>query len=172
MRCFPETLPTSPNGQATCRIYALLASGSSCSAAGESTVADDVASALANELDARYGAQDWLSGRVPCELAQASSPCVADPTVAWCLTQGPCFPTDAGSCAQQNLRLPVVLQRGPDRRGARALVRRRALARPRQRFAFFASAAELGLDDVALRTVESAGETLDHVSRAIVDVEA
>jgi len=32
-------------------------------------------------------------------------------------------------------------------------------------------AAELGLDDAALRTAESAGETLDHVSRAIVDVE-
>jgi hypothetical protein len=34
-----------------------------------------------------------------------------------------------------------------------------------------ARAAELGLDDVALRTVESAGEALDQVSRAIVDVE-
>jgi hypothetical protein len=32
-------------------------------------------------------------------------------------------------------------------------------------------AAELGLDDVALRTAESAGEALDHVSRAIVDVQ-
>jgi MFS family permease len=34
-----------------------------------------------------------------------------------------------------------------------------------------ARAAELGLDDAALRTAESAGEALDHVSRAIVDVE-
>jgi hypothetical protein len=33
-----------------------------------------------------------------------------------------------------------------------------------------ARAAELGLDDVALRTVESAGEALDHVSRAMIDV--
>ena len=32
-------------------------------------------------------------------------------------------------------------------------------------------AAELGLDDAALRTAESAGEALEHVSRAIVDVE-
>jgi hypothetical protein len=32
-------------------------------------------------------------------------------------------------------------------------------------------AAELGLDDAALRTAESAGEALDHVSRAIVDVQ-
>lgn len=31
-------------------------------------------------------------------------------------------------------------------------------------------AAELGLDDAALRTAESAGEALEHVSRAIVDV--
>ncbi len=34
-----------------------------------------------------------------------------------------------------------------------------------------ARAAELGLDDVALRTVESAGEALDHVSRAMIDVQ-
>ena len=34
-----------------------------------------------------------------------------------------------------------------------------------------ARAAELGLDDVALRTVESAGETLDHTSRAMLDTE-
>jgi hypothetical protein len=34
-----------------------------------------------------------------------------------------------------------------------------------------ARAAELGLDDAALRTAESAGEALEHVSRAIVDVE-
>ncbi|MGO8994363.1 MAG: hypothetical protein ACLQVI_13675 [Polyangiaceae bacterium] len=32
-------------------------------------------------------------------------------------------------------------------------------------------AAELGLDDAALRTAESAGEALEHVSRAIVDVQ-
>jgi hypothetical protein len=32
-------------------------------------------------------------------------------------------------------------------------------------------AAELGLDDVALRTAQSAGEALDHVSSAIVDVQ-
>jgi hypothetical protein len=32
-------------------------------------------------------------------------------------------------------------------------------------------AAELGLDDAALRTAESAGEALDHVSRAIIDVQ-
>jgi len=35
-----------------------------------------------------------------------------------------------------------------------------------------ARAAELGLDDAALRTAESAGEALDHVSRAMVDVES
>jgi hypothetical protein len=34
-----------------------------------------------------------------------------------------------------------------------------------------ARAAELGLDDVALRTVESAGDALDTVSRAMIDVE-
>jgi len=34
-----------------------------------------------------------------------------------------------------------------------------------------ARAAELGMDDVALRTTESAGEALEHVSRAMVDVE-
>ena len=34
-----------------------------------------------------------------------------------------------------------------------------------------ARAAELGLDDVALRTVESAGDALDHVSRAMIDVQ-
>jgi hypothetical protein len=34
-----------------------------------------------------------------------------------------------------------------------------------------ARAAELGLDDVALRTVESAGEALDHVSRAMIEVQ-
>jgi hypothetical protein len=34
-----------------------------------------------------------------------------------------------------------------------------------------ARAAELGLDDAALRTAEGAGETLEHVSRAIMDVE-
>jgi hypothetical protein len=34
-----------------------------------------------------------------------------------------------------------------------------------------ARAAELGLDDAALRTVESAGETLEQVSRAMIDAE-
>jgi hypothetical protein len=34
-----------------------------------------------------------------------------------------------------------------------------------------ARAAELGLDDAALRTVESAGDALDHVSRAMIDVQ-
>jgi hypothetical protein len=33
-----------------------------------------------------------------------------------------------------------------------------------------ARAAELGLDDRALRSVESVGESLEHVSRAIEDV--
>jgi hypothetical protein len=34
-----------------------------------------------------------------------------------------------------------------------------------------ARAAELGLDDAALRTAESAGDALEHVSRAIIDVQ-
>jgi hypothetical protein len=34
-----------------------------------------------------------------------------------------------------------------------------------------ARAAALGLDDAALRSVESAGESLEHVSRALIDVQ-
>jgi hypothetical protein len=94
--CLPRPLPTAADGTTTCRVLALLPSGT-CEAAGGLTPAPDADLATLGAELANAGST--VKGPL-CVVPQRPARCADEDGVAFCYTPGSCVDTAPNPCAQ------------------------------------------------------------------------